>query len=98
MRKAEIENQGYKLTPHGRVTSPGKFEGEPWWIVALWDRALDGFANATTDDGDVTFSHFYVDSDQELAEVSGIATDRPREILVWEDENGFVRHVVRARV
>ncbi len=32
----------------GRITNPGKFEGQPIFVPLLWNMALDGFADRDT--------------------------------------------------
>ena len=38
-------------TSDGRITSPGKFEGEPIFAPALWEIGLDGCADTYTREG-----------------------------------------------
>jgi hypothetical protein len=41
MTKSEVA-QEYSLDAQGCIADLGKFEGEPWQTVALWDCALNG--------------------------------------------------------
>ena len=38
----------YRTDDRGVVLSPGKFEGQPAWVIALWEDALDGLADVDT--------------------------------------------------
>ena len=38
----------YRTDDHGVVLSPGKFEGQPAWVIALWEDAIDGLADVDT--------------------------------------------------
>ena len=40
----------YKVDDRGIIRSPGKFEGEPAWVVALWADAIAGMADACAGD------------------------------------------------
>lgn len=48
MKRSDIL-ANYAVDSRGVIRSPGKFEGEPLWVPALWEIALDGFADS--DDG-----------------------------------------------
>lgn len=79
----------YGLDDRGRVTSPGKFEGEPWYVVSLWDLVLEGLHD--TEIGDSAL--FLLSHDLTWA-----VDDYPpgaSHIAVWEDPNGFVHHGFR---
>lgn len=84
----------YTITDRGTIANPGKFEGEPWFVVALWDAILDG--DAGEEDGDM--GH-WVEVTDETAEVFGM--DRAvypigSWLYVHEDGQGFVRAVKHA--
>lgn len=51
LTRAEVE-QDYKVRD-GRVVSPGKFEGEPLYAPALYDMAMNGFADESDGDADL---------------------------------------------
>lgn len=38
-----------------RIVSPGPFEGQPLYVPYFWDKALDGWADAETEEGDPIF-------------------------------------------
>ena len=81
----------YTLTGD-RVASPGKFEGEPWYVVALWDLVLDGAADGETWDGpdnDDLTAWFRVDDEMRAA--CGLDGSHSW-IAVWERGDGFVCH------
>jgi len=67
----------------GRITSPGKYEGEPVWVPAYWDAAMCGCAD-DEENGAVSFT---IDADDVALwpELSGV-----ERIVLWQDEQGFV--------
>lgn len=83
-----FEYEGYKIV-NGRIANPGKFEGEPAYVVYFWDAFLNGFADE--DDGE-TLTFDVTDDDRakfpELAEI--------KTVYLWETEAGFVCRKVRA--
>jgi hypothetical protein len=75
------------------VKGPGKFEGEPIFVPALWDIVLNGFADNeyySTDD-DITVSAIEIDDELRAAwpELKDV-----RVVELYEDDNGFVRSVI----
>ena len=44
----------------GRIVSPGKFEGELYFVPAFWADALDGGSDETLYDGDTAIEVFYI--------------------------------------
>lgn len=67
----------------GRIVSPGKFEGEPLYAPALYDRLMEGFADFSDEGGDV------IEVDDELrAEFPEIRADVAA-FLLWTSEQGF---------
>lgn len=75
---------------HGRITSPGKFEGEPIFAPYYWNMALEGFSD--DDNGTVFAFKFKTGSDDftlwpELKQWLG----RSRTLRLSESEQGFVR-------
>jgi hypothetical protein len=88
--KDEIGKE-YRLDERGIVQSPGKFEGEPWYVVALWDLVLDGCADEEIWEGDDQTSAFALDADMRAAcGLSVPARDGVDWILIWERSDGFV--------
>ncbi len=88
--KQEIA-EAYRLDEHGIVCSPGKFEGEPWYVVALWELVLNGCADSEIFDGDDLISVFTLDKD--LRDACGLETPRrdgADHIVLWERSDGFV--------
>jgi hypothetical protein len=91
--KEEIAKE-YTLNRHGIVSTPGKFEGEPWYVVALWERTLEGRAEHSEYDGDTEISSFMLTS--ALREIIDFDRTDPRAwISLWEREDGFVVHALR---
>lgn len=104
MTKADVAAE-YTLTDRGTVSSPGKFEGEPWYVVALWGLVLDGGADMETGE-DPSVSWFRVDSnltdlfvsESMTAEQAGDTVGAFVEaypvgsyVGLYEDSQGFVR-------
>ncbi len=69
------------------VATPGKFEGEPLWLVALWDLVLEGCSDGEEWDGETPIAVFTVDADL-IAVDPSLAGEGV--IRVWEDDSGFV--------
>jgi hypothetical protein len=80
----------YKIDERGIVRSPGKFESEPWYVVALWDLVLNGCADREDFDGEVLVASFAID--EELAPIIGRAINATHFVSVWERDDGFVCH------
>lgn len=77
----------YKTDDYGRITSPGKFEGQMIYVPYFWNAYLDGCADS--DDGRVL--GFRIDkNDRELfPEIPA----RKRTIRLIESDSGFVSEV-----
>lgn len=86
-----IARYGYAVRD-GVITSPGKFEGEPEWLPAVWEAALEGRADREVMDGDTPVSCFA--HDPEIVDLLGPThlTSPDLYLAVWEDDQGFVRH------
>lgn len=87
---AENIRQAYTHTPDGRITQPGKFEGEPIFAPYYWQAGLEGFADS--DNGTAFGFRFSNAGDDftlwpELKKWLG----RKRAMKLYEDDNGFVR-------
>ena len=90
LTKIEVEKE-YALNEHGIVQSPGKFEGEPWYVVALWDLVLEGCADEEIWEDDEQTSAFALSADMRRAcGLSVPAIDGADWILLWERSDGFV--------
>lgn len=70
-------------TENGVITSPGKFEGEAWYVPELWDLVLDGWAD---EDEDGIAVVYLSDEDRERF---GLAED-VHSAFLSEDDCGFV--------
>jgi hypothetical protein len=81
-------DDGYKTDDMGRITSPGKFEGEMYYIPELWDLVLEGGADEEIGDYP-TYAVFVVDAD--LLKKYPEITREVAELWLYEDDNGFVR-------
>lgn len=78
----------YKVVD-GRITSPGKFEGEPIFAPHFWDIGIQGCADS--DDGRV-FTFRIKRDDPEHKEFPELKRwlGRKRTVRLFEDEQGFV--------
>lgn len=88
---------GYIVNPAtGIVASPGKFEAEPAWVVALWDDVMHGRTDEDLEDNGVFVSVIHIDH-----QIGGIwpelRTHVGESVLLWEDSNGFVNSRIKTR-
>lgn len=74
----------------GLIVSPGKFEGEPMYMTEFWDRALNGDGEVTARIPETT--QFRIGKEDEARHPEWL-TEGDR-LYIWEDGNGFVRHVL----
>jgi len=83
----------YQMDNNGRITNPGKFEGEPIFAPHFWNLALEGFADS---DNGRSYSFRFSFS---APEDKKLATDWPelkrwlgrkRSLKLVEDSQGFV--------
>jgi hypothetical protein len=73
----------------GRITSPGKFEGEPVFAPYFWDLGLEGFADK--DDGKVFgFRITKHDAGNPFWPELKAWLGRKRSLKLLEDSQGFV--------
>ena len=71
------------------VTEPGKFEGEPTYVIGLWDAVLEGASDEEIVAGFVTYSFVRTTEEEQQVnpDLKGIYG-----VALWEDGNGFVHH------
>jgi hypothetical protein len=81
MTRQEIEKD--YVIDHGRIASPGKFEGEPLFVPYFWDCYLNGGADG--DDGETLMFEVTNEDRKEFPELVNIYR-----VFLWEDSNGFV--------
>ena len=74
-------------TVNGRITSPGKFEGQPIYVPWFWEQGLNGCADR---DNGRTYG-FDITAD-DRATWPELAANR-RTVKLQEDGQGFVREV-----
>jgi hypothetical protein len=88
MTRAEILS-AYDVDANGRITSPGKFEGEPIFAPHFWDCGLSGFSDS--DNGSV-FTFKITKADSEHTEFPELKKwlGRSRSLRLREDSQGFV--------
>lgn len=94
MTREEVEKE-YRVVA-GVIVSRGKFEGEPVYVPAFWQLALEGGFDdvETVGEGEFAEVHtfaFKIDASdvERWPELAGVRTLR-----LWEDDNGFVHHGV----
>ena len=73
--RAEVEAEGFELSEHGTIRTPGRFEGEAWWILNVEEWSLDG-------DGE-DLSGFDEDGGGEYAAIFDVSDPIEREALSW---------------
>ena len=86
--RADILKQ-YDCDSNGRITSPGKFEGEPIFAPYYWQMALEGFSDS--DNGKV-FGFRFKKADDDFAIWPELKKwlGRKRALKLYESEQGFV--------
>jgi hypothetical protein len=82
MTHADIASE-YQINEHGTIVSPGKFEGEPVYAVALYDLVMDGASDESAGPADL----ITVDADLRAAFPS-IPADVVA-FVVWTSDVGF---------
>lgn len=103
MNRAEVEKD-YKVE-NGIITSPGKFEGEPIFVLHFWDCVLDGMGYAVTDSSAALIDECSGD-DMEDDDIASRVDIEPEDIAeypelfgykaitLWETQSGFVQHML----
>jgi hypothetical protein len=72
------------------ITDPGKFEGEPEFMLTVWTWVMDGIYDENIDDGDTCVSVYRLDTElRDMTDTHGTTDDY---LLVWETSQGFVYH------
>lgn len=79
----------YRLSPEGIVRDLGQFEGEPWWIVALWiDDGCSG--DASFDVNGRAYEIWNLTSDETEALREYYQEDVKPFAVLYQDNYGFV--------
>lgn len=86
MNKNEV-SLNYRVGVDGRIESPGKFEGMPWWTVSLWEASLHGMCEEFYD----AAGNVYIDVTLTDADRDTFDTNAAR-VILWEDHAGFVHY------
>jgi hypothetical protein len=83
----------YTLSAHGIVQNPGKFEGEHWSTVVMYDLAMNGGADDTWRWADDECEDVFILDD----ELRAALADRPHHVdrteyafTLYNDSQGFV--------
>ena len=87
----EIDVDDYKFDENGIITTPGKFQGEPGWILQLWEKVMGGFADESVHDGSTAYDAFKLTD--EMALLTGYPARSDAYVVLWSDDKGFVSHM-----
>jgi hypothetical protein len=82
MTRNEIASQ-YTVNQNGRITTPGRFEGEMLYVPHFWEVYLDGFADR--DNGTILGFDVTADDKREFPELG-----RRRTVKLYQRDDGFV--------
>lgn len=74
----------YQTTDHGRITSPGQFEGQMIYVPHFWEAYLNGCADR--DDGTVLGFDITKEDRAKYPEIPA----RKRTIRLMQTDSGFV--------
>ena len=86
-KKEEIAAE-YGIDEHGLITSPGRYEREPWYLVALDELdETEGFGDAS--EGNGYFSLFILDPDMQGIDAELIAATGKRGFIMSLSTDGF---------
>tara|TARA_R100000687_G_C6379885_1_gene132096 strand:+ start:363 stop:674 length:312 start_codon:yes stop_codon:yes gene_type:complete len=77
----------YTLNEHKCITSPGKFEGEMYFVPAIWDELLNGGGCDDITVDDILYS-FIIFTDQDKKDYPEISQDYG--MVLFESDQGFV--------
>jgi hypothetical protein len=83
--------EDYKIV-NGFIVSPGKFEGEPEWILTLHEMVMSGMADHSVHDGTMAIDAFALD--ERISVLTGKPVTEDAYVCLWTDDNGFVNHMV----
>lgn len=84
--KEDVQEEGYSLDESGTVTSPGKFEREPWWAVVIYGWAMDGVGEHIGEDEDDNAEWFELDPE----EAAHFGIPGASGVIMEESSDGFV--------
>ena len=85
MTRTQIEHD-YD-TRDGRITTPGKFEGEMLYVPYFWEAFLNGLADR--DDGEIMGFDVMLEDRQQFPELKGRRTVR-----LYQRDDGFVVELI----
>lgn len=87
------EVEDYKVVK-GIIVSPGKFEGEPYWMPTIYDMVLSGMADESMHDGTTAYDAFKIDTD--LSILTGLPV-QDAFLVIWSDDSSFVNHMIMSQ-
>lgn len=87
MRRQDVINT-YTIE-NGRITTPGRFEGEPIFLPALWELAMEGLAD---DEVENEYRFTILAGDPLRTEFPELNRwlCRQHVIRVWQNDSGFI--------
>lgn len=74
----------FDVSPGGRITTPGMFEGEMVWVPFYWGVYLDGYADR--DDGEILGFDIAKGEHEAFPEMP----KRKRTVRLYQRDDGFV--------
>lgn len=88
--RAEQIRAEYQHDASGRISQPGKFEGEPIFAPYYWEIGLEGFADS---DNGSTYGFRFRNADADFTIWPELKKwlGRKRSLKLVEDSQGFVR-------
>ena len=75
------------------IKEPGKFEGEPTYVPEFWETVLYGMADEEWENQSGVLISAVGVLPEDVVRFPDL--DGVKEVLLWEDEQGFVHHSVR---
>lgn len=91
---SDSDSEDYKVV-NGIIVTPGKFEGEPYWMPTIWEMVLGGMADESLHDGSTAYDAFKIDA--ELSILTGLKVQPDVYLVIWSDEQGFVNHMIQTK-
>lgn len=89
--KAILKEKGLDQLPmNASVPNPGKFEGEPLYVIYFWTLMMHGDGSPAIFDH-ITATEFEIDSEEKMV---WPALEGYNYLYLWTDDQGFIRHEI----
>lgn len=91
-----LDEYGYKesdVNAYGYISTPGKFEIEPIYVLHYYDLAGEGGEDEAFFDGDTMISAWII-TKEDATDFPSLADSVGRMLLLWESDQGFVHHSI----